>query len=46
MEGFNSPLSAFLILYFFKVFKVRCKEDNKLYAVKRSRERFKGEADK
>ncbi|XP_022102187.1 membrane-associated tyrosine- and threonine-specific cdc2-inhibitory kinase-like [Acanthaster planci] len=31
---------------FGEVYKVRCKEDGKLYAVKRSRERFKGEADK
>ncbi|XP_033628353.1 membrane-associated tyrosine- and threonine-specific cdc2-inhibitory kinase-like [Asterias rubens] len=31
---------------FGEVYKVKCKESGKLYAVKRSRERFKGEADK
>ena len=31
---------------FGEVFKVRCKEDGKLYAVKRSRDRFRGESDR
>nr|BAB69973.1 Myt1 [Patiria pectinifera] len=31
---------------FGEVYKVKCKEDDKFYAVKRSRERFKGEADR
>ena len=31
---------------FGEVYKVRCKEDGKLYAVKRSHERFRGESDR
>ena len=34
------------LLFLYQVYKVKCKESGKLYAVKRSRERFKGEADK
>jgi hypothetical protein len=30
------------LLHFLQVYKVRCKEDGKLYAVKRSHERFRG----
>jgi membrane-associated tyrosine/threonine-specific cdc2-inhibitory kinase len=34
------------LLHFLQVYKVRCKEDGKLYAVKRSHERFRGESDR